>query len=122
MRRILITGGAGFLGSQFCDRLIRDGHEVICLDNLITGRMENVAHLIGHDGFRVIKQDVTEYLHIDGQLDYVLHFASPASPVDSQRFPIQALKEAPLGHIRRSAWPRRDSHGSRPWRLPKGWL
>ena len=97
MARTLITGGVGFLGSHPCDRMLQEGHEVICLDNLITGRIENVAHLIGHDGFRVIKQDVTEYLHIDGQLDYVLHFASPASPVDYQRFPIQTLKVGSLG-------------------------
>jgi len=97
MPRTLITGGAGFLGSHICDRLIRDGHEVICLDNLITGRMENVAHLLDHEAFRVIKLDVTEYLDIDGPLDHVLHFASPASPVDYQRLPIQTLKVGSLG-------------------------
>ncbi len=97
MRRTLITGGAGFLGSHLCDRLIEEGHHVICLDNLITGQMKNVAHLIGHDAFRFIKLDVTEYLHIDGPLDYVLHFASPASPVDYQRLPIQTLKVGSLG-------------------------
>jgi dTDP-glucose 4,6-dehydratase len=97
MRRTLITGGAGFLGSHLCDRLIEEGHEVICLDNLITGQVNNVAHLIGHDAFRFIKLDVTEYLHIDGPLDYVLHFASPASPVDYQRLPIQTLKVGSLG-------------------------
>lgn len=97
MPRTLITGGAGFLGSHLCDRLIEEGHEVICLDNLITGRMDNVTHLIGHDAFRFIKLDVTEYLHIEGQLDYVLHFASPASPADYQRLPIQTLKVGSLG-------------------------
>lgn len=97
MPRTLITGGAGFLGSHFCDRLIQEGHEVICLDNLITGRMENVAHVLGHEAFRVIKLDVTEYLDIDGPLDHVLHFASPASPVDYQRLPIQTLKVGSLG-------------------------
>ena len=97
MRRILITGGAGFLGSHICDRLIRDGHEVICLDNLITGRMENVAHLLDHEAFRFIKLDVTEYLQIEAPLDDVLHFASPASPVDYQRLPIQTLKVGSLG-------------------------
>jgi len=97
MRRTLITGGAGFLGSHLCDRLIEEEHQVICLDNLITGQMTNVAHLIGHDAFRFIKLDVTEYLHIDGPLDYVLHFASPASPVDYQRLPIQTLKVGSLG-------------------------
>lgn len=97
MSRILITGGVGFLGSHLCDRLIEEGHEVVCLDNLSTGRMDNVAHLVGHDAFRFIKQDVTEYLYIDGPLDYVLHFASPASPVDYQRLPIQTLKVGSLG-------------------------
>ncbi|MDD5559433.1 UDP-glucuronic acid decarboxylase family protein [Candidatus Methylomirabilis sp.] len=97
MPRTLITGGAGFLGSHLCDRLIEEGHEVICLDNLITGRMDNVAHLIGHERFRFIKQDVTEYLYIEGPLGYVLHFASPASPVDYQRLPIQTLKVGSLG-------------------------
>ncbi|MDE2059358.1 MAG: SDR family oxidoreductase [candidate division NC10 bacterium] len=97
MSRILITGGAGFLGSHLCDRLIEKGHEVICLDNLITGLVDNVAHLIRHDAFRFIKLDVTEYLYIDGPLDYVLHFASPASPIDYQRLPIQTLKVGSLG-------------------------
>jgi len=97
MPRTLITGGAGFLGSHLCDRLIEEGHQVICLDNLITGAADNVAHLIGHDAFRFIKLDVTEYLHVDGPLDYVLHFASPASPVDYQRLPIQTLKVGSLG-------------------------
>ena len=97
MPRTLITGGAGFLGSYLCDRLIQEGHHVICLDNLVTGRMENVAHLVGHDTFRFTKLDVTEYLHIEGPLDYVLHFASPASPLDYQRLPIQTLKVGSLG-------------------------
>ena len=97
MPRTLITGGAGFLGSHLCDRMILEGHDVICLDNLVTGRMENVTHLIGQGAFQFIKQDVTEYLDIDGQVDYVLHFASPASPVDYQRFPIQTLKVGSLG-------------------------
>lgn len=97
MARTLITGGAGFLGSHLGDRMLQEGHEVVCLDNLITGRIENVAHLTGNGAFRFIRQDVTEYLHIDGPLDYVLHFASPASPVDYQRFPIQTLKVGSLG-------------------------
>jgi dTDP-glucose 4,6-dehydratase len=97
MPRTLITGGAGFLGSHICDRLIRDGHEVICLDNLITGRMENVAHLLGYEAFRFIELDVTEYLRIEAPLDNVLHFASPASPIDYQRLPIQTLKVGSLG-------------------------
>jgi dTDP-glucose 4,6-dehydratase len=95
--RSLVTGGAGFLGSHVCDRLIREGHEVICVDNLITGDVSNVAHLFGHDAFRFIKYDVTEYLYVEGRLDYILHFASPASPVDYQRLPIQTLKVGSLG-------------------------
>jgi dTDP-glucose 4,6-dehydratase len=95
--RSLVTGGAGFLGSHLCDRLIREGHEVICIDNLITGDVSNVAHLLGTDGFRFIKYDVTEYLYVQGRVDYILHFASPASPVDYQRLPIQTLKVGSLG-------------------------
>jgi dTDP-glucose 4,6-dehydratase len=95
--RTLVTGGAGFLGSHLCDRLIQEGHEVICIDNLITGDLDNVAHLFGHDAFRFIKHDVTEYLYVEGRLDYILHFASPASPVDYQRLPIQTLKVGSLG-------------------------
>ncbi|MBI4734827.1 MAG: SDR family oxidoreductase [candidate division NC10 bacterium] len=95
--RSLVTGGAGFLGSHLCDRLIQEGHEVICIDNLITGDMDHVAHLLGHAGFRFIKYDVTEYLYVEGPLNYILHFASPASPVDYQRLPIQTLKVGSLG-------------------------
>ena len=97
MPRTLITGGAGFLGSHLCDHLIQEGHFVICVDNLLTGQMSNIEHLIGHDAFQFIKLDVTEYMHIDGPLDYVLHFASPASPLDYQRLPIQTLKVGSLG-------------------------
>ena len=97
MPRTLITGGAGFLGSHLCDHLIQEGHFVICVDNLLTGQMSNIEHLIGHDAFQFIKLDVTEYMHIDGPLDYVLHFASPASPIDYQRLPIQTLKVGSLG-------------------------
>lgn len=95
--RTLVTGGAGFLGSHLCDRLLREGHEVICADNLITGDMDNIAHLMGREGFRFIKQDVSEYLYVEGPLDFILHFASPASPVDYLRFPIQTLKVGSLG-------------------------
>ena len=95
--RSLVTGGAGFLGSHLCDRLLREGHEVCCVDNLITGDVRNVAHLFGQEGFRFIKHDVTEYLYVEGRLDYLLHFASPASPVDYQRLPIQTLKVGSLG-------------------------
>jgi dTDP-glucose 4,6-dehydratase len=95
--KILITGGAGFLGSHLVDRLIGEGHEVIVFDNLLTGRAENVAHHLGNDRFTFVKQNVTEYLHVTGNLDAVMHFASPASPVDYLELPIQTLKVGSLG-------------------------
>jgi dTDP-glucose 4,6-dehydratase len=95
--RVLITGGAGFIGSHLCDRFLGDGHDVICMDNLLTGKMENIAHLFGKDGFVFVKQDVTNYIHVPGPVDAVLHFASPASPVDYMRYPIQTLKVGSLG-------------------------
>ena len=95
--KILITGGAGFLGSHLCDRFINEGHDVISIDNLITGNRDNIAHLFGHPKFRFIHQDVTEYLYVAGDLDYVLHFASPASPIDYLELPIQTLKVGALG-------------------------
>ena len=95
--RTLVTGGAGFLGSHLCDRLLAEGHEVICADNLITGSADNLAHLFGRPDFRFLHQDVTEYLYLEGPLDYLLHFASPASPVDYLRLPIQTLKVGSLG-------------------------
>ncbi len=97
MPRTIITGGAGFLGSHLCERMLQEGHDVVCLDNLITGDMENIAHLIGKDGFSFIKQDVTEYIYISGGVDYILHFASPASPIDYLKLPIQTLKVGSLG-------------------------
>lgn len=96
MSRVLVTGGAGFLGSHLCEYLLQKGHEVICMDNLITGRTENIAH-IRNDKFLFIKHDVTNYIYIDGSLDYVFHFASPASPIDYQEYPIQTLKVGSLG-------------------------
>ena len=95
--RTLVTGGAGFLGSHLCDRLIKEGHDVICMDNLITGDTGNIAHLSGNKNFRFIKYDVTEYIFIDGPLDNILHFASPASPIDYLELPIQTLKVGSLG-------------------------
>jgi dTDP-glucose 4,6-dehydratase len=95
--RTLITGGAGFIGSHLCDRFLAEGHEVICVDNLITGSEDNIAHLIGNERFRFIKLDVTEYIYVEGKLDNVLHFASPASPIDYLELPIQTLKVGALG-------------------------
>lgn len=95
--RTLITGGAGFLGSHLCDRFLAEGHQVICMDNFITGSAENVAHLIGNPDFQLIEYDVTQYIHVNGALDYVLHFASPASPIDYLKYPIQTLKVGALG-------------------------
>ncbi|WP_022834384.1 UDP-glucuronic acid decarboxylase family protein [Salisaeta longa] len=99
MPRTLITGGAGFLGSHLCDRFIAEGHEVLCMDNLITGNPDNIAHLFERDDerFTFIKHDVTNYIHVGGDLDYVLHFASPASPIDYLKLPIQTLKVGALG-------------------------
>jgi dTDP-glucose 4,6-dehydratase len=96
-RRTLITGGAGFIGSHLCDRFIADGDAVICVDNFITGSPNNVAHLFGHPRFQLIEHDVTDYLYVEGPLDNVLHFASPASPIDYLQYPIQTLKVGALG-------------------------
>ncbi len=97
MVRTLITGGAGFLGSHLCDRLLEDGHAIVCMDNFLTGSRDNIAHLADHPRFSFLNHDVTEYIAVDGSLDYVLHFASPASPIDYLRFPIQTLKVGALG-------------------------
>ena len=96
MPRTLITGGAGFLGSHLCEFLLEKGHEVICMDNLSTGSIGNIEH-IHNERFNFIKKDVTEYLYVNGQIDYILHFASPASPVDYIKMPIQTLKVGSLG-------------------------
>jgi dTDP-glucose 4,6-dehydratase len=95
--RILITGGAGFLGSHLVDRLLADGFEVVVFDNLLTGRVENIEHHLGSERFKFVKQDVTEYLYVGGALDAVVHFASPASPIDYLQLPIQTLKVGSLG-------------------------
>ncbi len=97
MARVLITGGAGFLGSHLCDRFIAEGDEVICFDNFITGSPDNIAHLLGHPKFQFMHHDVTTYNYVKGNLDYILHFASPASPIDYLKFPIQTLKVGSLG-------------------------
>ena len=90
--RMVITGGAGFIGSHLCDYLIEKGHEVICIDNLLTGKEDNICHLIGNGKFRFIKHNVSDYIYVDGNVDCVLHFASPASPFDYLEFQIQTLK------------------------------
>jgi dTDP-glucose 4,6-dehydratase len=95
--RILITGAAGFLGSHLCDRFLAEGHEVIGMDNFITGSPDNIAHFMGRPEFRFIEHDVTNFVYVDGPLDGVLHFASPASPVDYLEYPIQTLKVGSLG-------------------------
>ncbi|MFO8008432.1 MAG: UDP-glucuronic acid decarboxylase family protein [Candidatus Brocadiia bacterium] len=96
-KRTVITGGAGFIGSHLCDYFLDQGHEVICLDNLITGSGRNVEHLFGRERFRFINHDVTTYIYVGGDVDNVLHFASPASPVDYLEYPIQTLKVGALG-------------------------
>jgi dTDP-glucose 4,6-dehydratase len=96
-RRALVTGGAGFLGSHLCERLLDEGLHVVCMDNLITGSLANIEHLFGRTGFTFIRHDVTNFIHVPGRLDYILHFASPASPIDYLNLPIQTLKVGSLG-------------------------
>ena len=93
----LVTGGAGFLGSHLCERLLVEGHRVVCMDNLITGDTANIAHLIGEPRFQFINHDVTNYIFLEGDVHNVLHFASPASPIDYLKVPIQTLKVGSLG-------------------------
>ena len=97
MARVLITGGAGFLGSHLCERFLHEGFDVICMDNFITGSPDNIAHLIGNPHFQFVKHDVTEYIYVAGEVDHILHFASPASPIDYLKVPIQTLKVGSLG-------------------------
>jgi len=94
---VVVTGGAGFLGSHLCDRLIQEGLNVICIDNLLTGSTNNISHLFGNENFLFKKHDVTNYIHLPGRIDYILHFASPASPIDYLKYPIQTLKVGSLG-------------------------
>ncbi len=96
-KRILITGAAGFLGSHLCDRFVKDGYDVIAMDNLITGRLSNIEHLMPLENFQFHNHDVSRHIHISGPLDYILHFASPASPIDYLKIPIQTLKVGSLG-------------------------
>jgi dTDP-glucose 4,6-dehydratase len=97
MKTALITGGAGFLGSHLCDRLIKEGYRVIAMDNLITGDLRNIAHLMPLEQFEFYHNDVSKFIHIPGKLDYILHFASPASPIDYLKIPIPTLKVGSLG-------------------------
>ena len=97
MKRILITGGAGFLGSHLCDRFVKEGFHVIAMDNLITGDLRNIEHLFKLPNFEFYHHDVSKFIHVPGQLDYILHFASPASPIDYLKIPIQTLKVGSLG-------------------------
>jgi dTDP-glucose 4,6-dehydratase len=93
----VVTGGAGFLGSHLCDLLLSEGFKVFCIDNLLTGNMENISHLFGNEDFSFIKHDVTNFIYAPGRIDYILHFASPASPIDYLKLPIQTLKVGSLG-------------------------
>jgi dTDP-glucose 4,6-dehydratase len=93
----VVTGGAGFLGSHLCDKLLSEDYKVICIDNLSTGNVNNIAHLAGNENFSFVKHDITNYIFIPGRIDYILHFASPASPIDYLKLPIQTLKVGSLG-------------------------
>ncbi len=97
MKRVLITGAAGFLGSHLCDRFIKDGYHVLAMDNLITGRLKNIEHLFHLEQFEFDNNDVSKFINVSGELDYILHFASPASPIDYLKIPIQTLKVGSLG-------------------------
>ncbi len=98
-RRAVVTGGAGFLGSHLCERLLADGWSVVCLDNFLTGTPANVGHLVGSDGFSLLRTDVTEFVHVPGPVDAVLHFASPASPIDYLKLPIETMKVGSIGTL-----------------------
>jgi dTDP-glucose 4,6-dehydratase len=93
----VVTGGAGFLGSHLCEKLLANDIKVVCLDNLLTGSLDNIEHLFGNENFKFIKHDVTNFIHVPGEVDYILHFASPASPIDYLEMPIQTLKVSSLG-------------------------
>ena len=96
-KRVLITGGAGFLGSHLCDRFLKEGYKVIAMDNLLTGSLNNIEHLFKEKDFEFYHNDVSKFVHVPGDLDYILHFASPASPIEYLKMPIQTLKVGSLG-------------------------
>ncbi len=98
-QKVLITGGAGFLGSHLCDRFLKEGFHVVAMDNLLTGDMENIEHLMGREDFEFHHHDVSKYVHVSGDLKYILHFASPASPIDYLKMPIQTMKVGSLGTL-----------------------
>lgn len=98
-KRAVVTGGAGFLGSHLCERLLAEGYEIVCLDNFLTGTPDNVGHLVTHHNFHLVRADVSEYIHVPGPVDYVLHFASPASPIDYLELPIHTLKVGSIGTL-----------------------
>jgi len=98
-KTILITGGAGFLGSHLCDRFLKEGFKVLCMDNLLTGSKSNIEHLVGNEDFQFLYNNVSEFVHVPGELHYILHFASPASPIDYLKMPIQTLKVGSLGTL-----------------------
>ena len=97
MKKILVTGGAGFLGSHLCDRFVEEGYSVVGMDNLITGDLKNIEHLFKKAEFEFYHHDVTKFVHVPGPVDYIMHFASPASPIDYLKIPIQTLKVGSLG-------------------------
>ena len=127
--RVVVTGGAGFLGSHLCDHLIARGDDVVCIDNFSTGTWSNVAHLREHQGFTLVEHDVSNYVDIAGAVDAVLHFASPASPIDYSKMPIQTLKVGSLGTHntlglarrkgRRSCWRRLQRSMATRWSTRK---
>ncbi len=96
-KTVVITGGSGFLGSHLCEKMLHEGYKVICIDNLLTGNINNISHLFGNQDFTFIKHDITNFIHVPGTVDYILHFASPASPIDYLKLPIQTLKVGSLG-------------------------